>query len=529
MTKRKVQSKALQSGSTARTSANPVQKRSTSPGKTRSKTHRDHVFDTLIIGAGFAGLGSAIKLRKAGVHNIAILERAAEVGGTWRDNQYPGAACDIPSNLYSFSFAPNPAWSRSYSGAQEILAYVHSLVNDFGLQPFIHYQQNVTQLELDEAQGLWVVHTSAGAVWRGRSVIMASGPLANASFPNIRGLERFQGKKIHSAQWDHSYSFEGKKVGVIGTGASAIQIVPELVKRAGSVKVFQRTPPWVMPRPDFTTSSLSKALFAKLPFTQKAIREALYWAHESMALAVIWDSPVTKLGERLGRAFLETQVKDPWLRRQLTPDYKLGCKRILVSNDYYPALQQANCELITWPIAGIVEQGIRTAEGIEHQFDCLVFATGFDVPKSGTPYPIIGVGGRVLAQEWARGAQAYKSINVSGYPNLFIMFGPNSGPGHNSALVYMEQQIAYAVKGIRTILDGQHTLLDVKPEVQQQHNQRLQKRLSKTNWNSGCTSWYLTEDGFNATMFPGFATQYARQMKHFDLAAYRQIEVPAAA
>ncbi|HEX4844479.1 MAG TPA: NAD(P)/FAD-dependent oxidoreductase [Limnobacter sp.] len=529
MTTSKVQSRALHASGAARNTAKPAQRRNSTARKAGTGPAGEQVFDTLIIGAGFAGLGSAIKLREAGVHNIAILERASEVGGTWRDNQYPGAACDIPSNLYSFSFAPNPAWSRSYSGAREILAYVHSLVNDFGLQPFIRFQQNVTQVELDEARGLWVVHTEAGSVWRGRSIIMASGPLANASFPNIRGIERFQGKKIHSARWDHGYNFAGKRVGVVGTGASAIQIVPELVKKAGSVKVFQRTPPWVMPRPDFNTSALSKTLFAKLPFTQKAIREALYWTHESMALAVIWDSPVTRLGERLGRAFLNAQVKDPWLRRQLTPDYTLGCKRILVSNDYYPALQQPNCELITWPIAGIVEQGIRTAEGIEHQFDCLVFATGFDVPKSGTPYPIHGVGGRVLAQEWSRGAQAYKSINVSGYPNLFIMFGPNSGPGHNSALVYMEQQIAYAVQGVRTILDGEHKLLDVKPDVQDKHNRALQKRLAKTNWNSGCTSWYLTEDGFNATMFPGFATQYAQQMRRFDLAAYRQIKVVAAA
>ena len=260
------------------------------------------VVDTLIIGAGFAGLGSAIQLRKAGVHNIVILERATEVGGTWRDNQYPGAACDIPSNLYSFSFAPNPNWSRSYSGSREILAYVHSLVNDFGLQDLIQYHQNVTRVDLDESQGVWHIQTDSGKVWKGKTVIMASGPLANASFPNIRGIENFKGKKIHSARWDHDYDFTGKRVAVIGTGASAIQIIPELVKKVDKLKVFQRTPAWVMPRPDFSTSDLSKKVFAKLPFTQKAIREALYWAHESMALAVIWSSPVTRVGERLGRA-----------------------------------------------------------------------------------------------------------------------------------------------------------------------------------------------------------------------------------
>lgn len=481
------------------------------------------VVDTLIIGAGFAGLGSAIQLRKAGVHNIVILERATEVGGTWRDNQYPGAACDIPSNLYSFSFAPNPNWSRSYSGCREILGYIQSMVRDFGLEPLIRYQQNVTDVVLDEAQGIWTVHTDNGDTWRARSLIMASGPLANASLPKIQGIEEFKGKIIHSARWDHDYDLTGKRVGVIGTGASAIQIVPEIVKKAAKVRVFQRTAPWIMPRPDFTTSELSKRVFSRFPGTQRAIREALYWTHESMALAVIWNSPLTRVGERLGEAFLNSQVKDPWLRRQLKPDYKLGCKRILVSNDYYPALQAPNCELITWPIARISESGVRTAEGVEHQFDVLVCATGFDVPKCGTPYPVRGLSGRVLAEEWKTGAQAYKSINVTGFPNLFIMFGPNSGPGHNSALVYMEEQIAYAVKAIRTILDRNITWLDVKPKVQQAYNKAIQKRLARTNWNSGCKSWYLTEDGFNATMYPGFATQYASQMREFDLAAYDAI------
>ncbi|HEY1058288.1 MAG TPA: NAD(P)/FAD-dependent oxidoreductase [Limnobacter sp.] len=500
--------------------------------KTTAKSRRgpsSMVYDTLIVGAGFAGLGTAIKLRENGVHKLAILERASEVGGTWRDNQYPGAACDIPSNLYSFSFAPNPNWSRSYSGSREILAYVKTLVSDFGLEPLIHFQQNVTSLELDEATGVWNLHTDNGEVWRGRAVVMASGPLANASLPKIEGIDSFKGKKMHSARWDHDYDFSGKRVAVVGTGASAIQIVPELVKKAAKLKVFQRTPPWVMPRPDFASSGLTRRLFAKMPITQKAVREALYWTHESMALAVIWDSPLSRVGERLGKAFLNAQVKDPWLRRQLQPDYTLGCKRILVSNDYYPALQQPNCELITWPIARICEDGIRTAEGIEHQFDCIVFATGFDVPKSGTPYPVKGIGGRVLAQEWSRGAKAYKSINISGYPNLFIMFGPNSGPGHNSALVYMEQQIGYAVKAIRHIVDGAPKLLDVKPEVQERHNVDLQRRLAKTNWNSGCKSWYLTDDGFNATMYPGFATQYAQQMGTLDLKAYREMRVQVSA
>ncbi len=478
------------------------------------------VLDTLIIGAGFAGLGSAIRLKQSGISHIAILERGTAVGGTWRDNQYPGAACDIPSNLYSYSFAPNPAWSRGYSGSVEILDYIHSLVADHGLEEHIHFRQNVVDLTFDAAAGLWQARTEGGVVWRARAVVMAQGPLSNASFPAMPGIDQFKGHKIHSARWDHGYDFAGKKVAVIGTGASGIQIIPELVKVAEKVTVFQRTPGWVLPRADFAQPHWLQSLFAKVPRTQAAVRAALYGIHEATATAMIWNTPVTRLAEAAARGHLKRQVKDRWLRRQLTPDFTIGCKRVLISNDYYPALQAPNAKLITWPIATLSEKGIRTVEGVEHQVDCIVFATGFDVCKSGTPFPVTGLDGRQLAAEWARGAQAFKSINVSGYPNLFLTFGPNSGPGHNSALVYMESQIDYAVQGITALLRSGHRYLDVKPEAQARHNTALQKRLAKTNWNSGCKSWYLTADGYNATMYPGFATQYAQQMRRFELADY---------
>ncbi len=479
--------------------------------------------DTLIIGAGFGGLGVAIRLQQQGVKNIVILERAADVGGTWRDNTYPGAACDIPSNLYSYSFAQNPDWSRAYSGSQEILGYVQHLVKEFGLRPLIRFGSNVASLSFQEDQGLWEVTTDKGEVYKARSVISAAGGLANASFPKMAGMETFEGHKIHSARWDHDYDFKDKRVAVIGTGASGVQIIPELVKVAKSVKVFQRTPGWVMPRPDYASPDWSKTLFQKMPVAQTALRQALFWGHESMALSLIWSTPMTRLVERVSRAHLHHQVKDPWLRRQLTPNFRIGCKRVLASSDYYPALQKDNCKLITWPIATISPKGIRTAEGIEHQVDCIVFATGFDVCKTGTPFPITGLDGRVLAEEWKGGAQAFKSMNVSGYPNLYFILGPNSGPGHNSALVYMEAQIGYAVQGISTLLKGGYRYLDVMPEVQQRFNRGIQKRLSRTNWNSGCKSWYLTEDGFNATMYPGFATQYARMLQRFDPSHYRRV------
>lgn len=475
--------------------------------------------EVLIIGAGFAGLGSAIRLRQQGIEDIVILERATDVGGTWRDNTYPGAACDIPSNLYSFSFAQNPDWSRSFSGGSEILRYVHHLADHYQLRPLVRFEHNVESMQYDEQQGVWRVQTSKG-LFEGRSIVMAQGPLSNASLPKITGIEDYQGHKIHSAMWDHDYDFTGKRVAVVGTGASGIQIIPELVRKAGFVKVFQRTPGWVLPRPDFETPAWNKALFRRLPASQDALRKALYLFHESVALGIIWDTPLTGLVERIGRMHLRMQVKDRWLRRQLTPDFRIGCKRVLMSSDYYPALQKENCKLITWPIARLSEKGIRTVEGIEHQFDCIVFATGFDVSHSGTPFPVTGRDGRVLGEEWSGGAQAYKSINVSGYPNLYMTFGPNSGPGHNSALVYMEAQIDYLVRGIQTLRERKLKALDVKPDAQRAFNRDIQRRLAKTNWNSGCKSWYLTEDGFNATMFPGFATQFARQMAEFDMADY---------
>lgn len=478
--------------------------------------------DVIIIGAGFAGLGSAIRLRQAGVENIAILERDEAVGGTWRDNQYPGAACDIPSNLYSYSFVKNPDWPSSYSGSGDILAYIHSMVRDFDINPLIKFNTNVTAIVFNEDQGLWQIDTESGEAHQARSVIMAQGPLSNASLPNITGIEEYEGHKVHSARWDHDYDFTGKRVAVIGTGASGVQIIPELVKQADFVKVFQRTPGWVMPRPNLRSPEWKKKLFAKLPTTQSAARQALYWSHESMATALIWNTPLTSVAEKMAKLHIRTQVKDPWLRRQLTPDYRIGCKRVLMSSDYYPALQKDNCQLITWPIDCLSTKGIRTAEGLEHQADCIVFATGFDVSKAGTPFAVTGLNGRQLNDDWAGGAQAYKSVSVTGYPNLFITFGPNSGPGHNSALVYMEAQIDYIVQGIRTVLDNDLKVLDVKPEVQARYNQKIQKRLAKTNWNSGCSSWYLTDDGFNATMYPGFATQYQQQMRTMDADDYIQ-------
>jgi cation diffusion facilitator CzcD-associated flavoprotein CzcO len=478
------------------------------------------VHSTLIIGAGFTGLGAAIRLAEAGVNDIVILERSDRVGGTWRDTQYPGAGCDVPSLLYSYSFATNPTWSRTYSPAPEIYRHLEDMADTFDVRRHIRFGHEVTGLNFDDNAGVWTAKTRNRRHFRARTVVLASGPLSDASFPDIRGLDSYEGHKIHSARWDGDYDFTGKRVAVIGTGASAIQIVPELVKQAAFVKVFQRTPGWVLPRLDVATPPAVQALFARVPATQQLARQLLFWGHEATAAAMVWNTPLTSLVARLGRAHIRAQVKDPWLRRQLTPDFAPGCKRMLISSDYYPALQRQNCKLIDWPIATLSPVGIRTSDGIEHHLDCIVFATGYDVHLTGPPFAVTGLGGRSLHDEWSGGAKAYKSINAHGYPNLFFMTGPNSGPGHNSLLVYIEGQLDYAVRAITTILDNDLRYLDVREDAQRRHNENIQRRLTRTTWMSGCRSWYLTEDGYNGSMYPGTATQYLRQMGDFRMGHY---------
>ncbi|BDD84059.1 putative monooxygenase [Tsukamurella pulmonis] len=474
-----------------------------------------------IIGAGFAGIGAAIRLQDKGIDDYVVFERDTRVGGTWRDNTYPGAACDIPSRLYSYSFAPNPDWSHTYSGSAEILQYIDSMVESSGVAPHIRFEHTVTGVVYDADAGEWTISFEGREPQRARAVIIASGPLANCSFPAITGIEDYEGHKIHSARWDHDYDFTGKKVAVVGTGASAVQIVPELVEQAASVKVFQRTPGWVLPRINTETGEFTKTLYRSIPGAQQLARALWFWGHESVALGVVWNTPLTRVVEAVSKLHLRLQVRDPWLRRQLTPDFAAGCKRLLMTSDYYPALQRENCKLVTWPIARIAPKGIRTVEGVEHQFDCIVFATGFDVSKTGSPIPVTGLDGRVLADEWSGGAYAYRSVAVSGYPNLYVTFGPNSGPGHSSALVYMEAQIDYITDAIAQLLRSGWKALDVRADVQEAYNRDIQRRLTATTWNSGCSSWYLTDDGFNATMYPGFASQYVGQLRTVDLRDYR--------
>lgn len=320
--------------------------------------------------------------------------------------------------------------------------------------------------------------SAKGDVFRARAVIIAAGTLKTPNYPNIPGTATFEGHQFHSARWDHDYEFAGKRVAVVGAGGSAVQIVPELVKLVASLKVFQRTPGWVLPKPELAATSWNKELFRLFPFPPSIVREALFWGHEVLALGIIWDTPITALLERVSRAHLHRQVKDPWLRRQLTPDYRIGCTRVKLSNDYFPALQKDNCKLITWPIASMSPKGIRTADGIEHKVDCIVFATGLH--RDAVPsFPVLGLGGRKLEDAWSRGAQAYKTISVSGFPNLFFTCGPNSGSVHNSALVFAEAQIDYAVRAIQTLLRRNIKTLDVRVDAQARFSRARYARETK--------------------------------------------------
>ncbi len=474
----------------------------------------------LIVGTGFAGLGMAIRLRQAGIENFTILEQASGVGGTWRANHYPGAACDVPSHLYSFSFAPNPRWSRMFASQKEILAYLEHCADTFDLRRHIRFDCGVTGADFDESTGMWEVTTSDGQRLRARVVVSGSGGLSRPALPEITGLDRFAGKTFHSARWDHSYPLEEKKVGVIGTGASAIQVVPAIAPRVGQLHLFQRTPPWIMPRPDRAISPAEQALFARIPATQRLMRGSIYSRLELMALGFVVDPRLMTHGAKLARRFLAKSVKNPELRARLSPSYTMGCKRVLLTNDYYPALQRPNVELVTEGIREITARGVLTADGQERALDALVLCTGFQAAEAVAPFAVRGSGGRDLNEAWREGAEAYLGTTVAGFPNLFLLVGPNTGLGHNSMVYMIESQIAYVMDAIRTMQTRKLRQVSVRADAQSRYNERLHARLSRTVWASGCSSWYQTKTGKNTTLWPGFTFEFRLRTRRFDAESY---------
>lgn len=481
-------------------------------------TERRH-HQVAIIGAGFSGLGMAIRLKQEGIEDFVVLEKAAALGGTWRDNRYPGCQCDVESNLYSFSFAPNPGWTRLFPLQQEIWDYLERCADRFGIRPNLRFNQAVVSAEWQEQEARWLLRTADGELTAG-FLVAATGPLSEPSLPDIPGLSSFEGSKFHSACWDESADLQGKRVAVVGTGASAIQLVPRIQPLVGRLHLFQRTPAWILPHRDRPVRPLARRLYARLPWLQQAVRTGVYWWRESFVVAfmkVRRDSAP----ERFARSHLERQVADPELRRRLTPDYAVGCKRILISNDFYPALQQPNVELVTDAISEVRPRSIVGADGTEREVDAIVLATGFKVVDTTFAHTVRGRDGRLLSDAWQGSPRAYRGTTVAGFPNLFLLLGPNTGLGHTSVLVMVEAQIRYVLGALGHLRRVRRTRLEVSPEAEKAFNERIQRSLEGTVWNSGgCRSWYLDGQGRNPTIWPGMTWPYVRLMRRFDPAAY---------
>ncbi len=478
-------------------------------------------FPIAILGAGFAGIGTAIQLKKAGIQSFVIFERANEIGGTWRDNTYPGAACDVPSHAYSLSFEQNPDWTHRFSPAEEIQRYLLGLVEKWKLRAHLRLGTEIVAARFDEAQGVWILTTDKGDTATARVVVSGVGGLVDPALPEIKGLESFRGELFHTARWNHEYELGGKRVGVIGTGASAVQVVPSIAPQVERLSVFQRTPAWVVPKRDKRYSERARRRFARFPFLLRASRFLQYLLSEIWGPMIMLDAPrLSAVGEKLSTVHLRAQVKDPALREKLMPKFQFGCKRILVSDEYWASFERENVDLVTDHIDAIVPEGIRTADGKVHELDALVLATGFAVGLASAPFPITGRGGRTLDQAWKDGAVAYKGMTVAGFPNWFILMGPNTGPGHTSVLVYTEAQIAHVLGAIEKLRHEGHKWVDVRQPVQDRYNAGIQGRMKYTVWSSGCKSWYLSKDGTNHALYPGLAAEYAARARRFDPADY---------
>jgi cation diffusion facilitator CzcD-associated flavoprotein CzcO len=474
----------------------------------------------LIIGAGFAGVGLAIQLQKRGIDDFLVLEKAASVGGTWRDNHYPGAACDVPSHLYSYSFEPKTDWSRKFAPQAEIVAYIQHCVDKHQLAGKIRCNKEVASAEFEQASGLWRVIGKNGEHYLAQALVSACGQLNQPAYPRIPGLESFSGEAFHSARWNHAYDLAGKRVAVIGTGASAIQFVPEIVPKVQHLTLFQRSAAYVISKPDRAYKRWELALLRRWPWLQQIDRGLKYVQHEVRALAFIHFPVLMKLFQFSFQRHLAAAIADPERQRQLQPDYPLGCKRILISNNYFPALAQGNVEIVNQAIQSITPQGVVTADGREHPVDALIYGTGFAATDFLAPMQIKGLGGVELNQAWRDGAEAYKGISVNGFPNLFLLYGPNTNLGHNSILYMLESQFAYVLNCLDALQQQGLRYMDVKPQVQQRFNQHLQQVIRHSIWEQGCTSWYKNAAGKNTNNWPGFTFTYRQQTRHLELADY---------
>ncbi len=484
--------------------------------------------DLAIIGGGFSGLGMAIRLKQEGVEDFVVLERGEDVGGTWHFNTYPGCACDVPSHLYSFSFAPNPNWSQTYSRQPEIRAYLRRCADDFGVRPHIELGCRATAAAWDEANARWTIETTRGTV-RARVLVAGPGPLFEPKVPDLPGLERFEGRVFHSARWDHDYDLAGKRVAAIGTGASAIQFVPSIRPQVKQVHVFQRTAPWIFPHSTRPITSFERRLYRRFPALQRLVRGGIYAARETAVLGFVKNPKLMGIAERMARRHMRKHISDPALLEKVTPNYTIGCKRILPSNRWYPALAKDNVELVTDGIAEVRPHSIVTQDGVEREVDAIIFGTGFHVTDMPAAKVMRGRDGRTLEEAWAGSARAHLGSTVPGFPNLFLLLGPNTGLGHSSMVYMIESQVAYVLDALRTMRERGAHAVEPRPEAVERYNAAIDRHLEGTVWNTGCASWYLDDTGRNATLWPDWTWRFRQRTASFDVGSYELHPAPAAA
>ena len=481
-----------------------------------------------IIGSGFAGLGVAIGLRRQGEEDFVVLERANDLGGTWRDNSYPGCACDVPSHLYSFSFAPNPNWSRMFSGAAEIHDYMQQVATEHGVRPHLRFGTELLDARWIEDEQRWHLSTTRGPL-TAQVLVCGTGPLSEPLVPDLPGLADFEGNAFHSARWDHEHDLTGRRVAVVGTGASAIQFIPAVAEQAAALTVFQRTPPWVLPRFDRAIKESAKEKYRADPRRQRRVRSAIYWLRELNLLAFTKRGRVSRLAERLARHHLRRQVPDPALRERLTPSYALGCKRILLSDDYYPALVRPNVEVVAAPVVEVRAHSVVDGTGREHPVDTIVFATGFHTTDQPIAARLRGRDGRLLSEVWDPSPQAYLGTTVTGFPNLFLMLGPNTVLGHTSVIYMIEAQVTYVLDALRTLERLGASSVDVTDRALTSYNADLQRQLAGTVWNAGgCKSWYLDAAGRNSSLWPTHTFRFRKRTQRFDVESYLLTPRPTA-
>ncbi|HSU15486.1 NAD(P)/FAD-dependent oxidoreductase [Longimicrobium sp.] len=481
-----------------------------------------------IVGSGFGGLGAAIRLKQEGITDFVLLEPARDVGGTWRDNTYPGCECDVQSHLYSFSFEPNPEWTRSFSPQPEIQAYLQRVAKEFGILPHVRFGHEVRGAAWDDAAQLWRIDTTQGP-YSTRVLVMAPGALSDPLVPDIPGLDRFEGRAFHSARWDHSFDLGGKRVAVIGTGASAIQLVPAIQPRVEKLFVFQRTPPWILPRTQRRVGERTHRVYRRFPALQRGMRGMIYLAREAFVLGFRRPRAM-RLAEKIARRHLAKSIADPALRAKLTPAWTIGCKRILLSNDYYPALARPNVEVVTDRISAIHPHSIVTANGAECEVDAIVFGTGFLPTDPPLAHAIRGRDGRALTEVWAGSPKAHVGTTVVGFPNLFLLMGPNTGLGHTSVVYMIEAQVEHMIAAMRHLERTGAAALEPRPEAQAAFVDAVDRRMAGTVWTAGgCRSWYLDGTGRNSALWPDFTWRFRRRVATLDPAEYVAIPPRAAA